>query len=121
MWICLSDSFLSIVDKDCAPDELLVRARRDGDIERVFPDAVVTVSFDTDYRCRARVKRAAVADALAQRALGINYDNFKGSTRDNALHSAYMGVWSSLGRLQPGGPYSAGVQRNRRQGSLLPR
>ena len=25
MWICLNNAFLSIVHKDCAPDELLVR------------------------------------------------------------------------------------------------
>ena len=41
MWIMLSDSFLSIVHKDCAQDELLVRARRPSDIESVFPDAKV--------------------------------------------------------------------------------
>ena len=37
MCLCLSDGFLSIVAKDCADDELLVRARRHGDIERTFP------------------------------------------------------------------------------------
>lgn len=119
MWICFNDCYLSVVAKDCAPDELLVRARRDGDIERVFPGASVSVRFDTDYRCRARIKRADVAAALAARVAAIDYGNFKGSTRDDALHSAYMGVWSSLGRLQPGGPYSDGLRR-RRQRSLLP-
>ena len=42
MWIMMNNSFLSIVSKDCGPAELLVRARRAGDIERVFPDAKVT-------------------------------------------------------------------------------
>lgn len=120
MWVCFSDCYLSIVAKDCAPDELLVRARRDGDIERVFPGARVSVSLNTDYRCRARIKRADVAAALAARVAAIDYGNFKDSTRDDALHSAYMGVWSSLGRLQPGGPYSDGLRRGRRTGSLLP-
>ena len=55
MWLCLNNAFLSIVDKDCAPDELLVRARRDGDIERVFPKAEVEVTLGNDYRCRARI------------------------------------------------------------------
>ncbi|MCC7068518.1 MAG: hypothetical protein IT523_08695 [Burkholderiales bacterium] len=113
MWICLNDSFLSIVDKDCAEDELLVRARRDGDIERVFPDAIVSVLPGTDYRCRARIKRTEVAAAVAKRIVEIDYDNFKDGVRDRALHDAYLGVWSTLGRLQPGGPYSRGSTRSR--------
>jgi len=38
MWLMFSDCFLSVVSKDCGPAELLVRARREGDIEKVFPD-----------------------------------------------------------------------------------
>ena len=38
MWIFLSDSFLSIVAHRDKPGVLLVRARRAGDIEAVFPD-----------------------------------------------------------------------------------
>ena len=111
MWLCLNNAFLSIVDKDCAPDELLVRARRDGDIERVFPKAEVEVTLGNDYRCRARIKRADVAAAIAQRVMNIDYSNFKGSTKDKLLHDAYMGVWSAIGKLQPGGPYSRGMRR----------
>lgn len=118
MWVCFNDCFLSIVDKDCAPDELLVRARRDGDIQRVFPDAKVVKTLGNDYRCRARVKREDVARALMRRVMGIDYPNFKGSTTDKPLHDAYMGVWSAVGRLQPGGPYSSGVRQDRRQGAL---
>lgn len=111
MWLCLNDAFLSIVDKDCQADELLVRARRDGDIERVFPGAEVEVTLGNDYRCRARVKRADVAAAITRRVMNIDYGNFKGSTKDQPLHDAYMGVWSAIGKLQPGGPYSSGVRR----------
>ena len=40
----LPDSFLSVVDKDDTTGKTsLVRARRTGDIERVFPDAKVQV------------------------------------------------------------------------------
>ncbi len=42
MWIMTNNSYLSIVSKDCGPAELLVRARRAGDIEKVFSDAKVT-------------------------------------------------------------------------------
>lgn len=115
MWICLNDAFLSIVSKDCGPDELLVRARRDGDIERVFPDAKVEVTLGNDYRCRARVPRKDVAAALTQRVMAVDYDNFKGSVEEDELHDAYMGVWSAIGRLQPGGPYSAGLRQSGRK------
>ena len=47
MWIMLSDCFLSIVSKDCGPAELLVRARRAGDIEKVFPNAKVTRTINS--------------------------------------------------------------------------
>lgn len=115
MWLCLSDAFLSIVDKDCQPDELLVRARRDGDIERVFPGAKVEVTLSNDYRCRAKIKRADIAAAMAQRVMDMGYSNFKGSVKDENLHDVYMGVWSTIGKLQPGGPYSAGVRRRTRE------
>jgi len=114
MWLCLSDAFLSIVDKDCQQDELLVRARRDGDIERVFPDAKVEVTLDNDYRCRARIKRSDIAVAMVQRVMDIDYSNFKGSVKDSELHDAYMDVWSAIGKLQPGGPYSASLRRRSR-------
>ena len=41
MWICFSDlCFYPIVNKDCPPGSLLVRARRPGDIEKVFGEKV---------------------------------------------------------------------------------
>ena len=60
MWVCLKNSFLSIVSKDCRPDELMVRARRPGDIEKVFPDAKVTRNTGSDYLYRAVVPRDVV-------------------------------------------------------------
>ena len=49
MWIMTNNSYLSIVSKDCGPAELLVRARRAGDIEKVFPNAKVTRQTGSDY------------------------------------------------------------------------
>lgn len=105
MWLCLNNAFLSIVHKDCAADELLVRARRDGDIERVFPTAQVRIIPGHDYRCRAIVKRSEVTAALNQMVAELSYKNFKDAVRDPKLHSAYMSVWSTMGKLQSGGPY----------------
>ena len=39
MWIFQNDSFLSIVAHRDKPGMLLVRARKAGDIEAVFPEA----------------------------------------------------------------------------------
>jgi hypothetical protein len=106
MWICLNDAFLSIVHKECGPDELLVRARRPGDIERIFPHAQVESRSGTDYQFRAVLPRADVAAALMTEAMTIDYDNFKGATRDRRLHDAYAGFWNLHARLQPRQPYA---------------
>jgi hypothetical protein len=97
----LSDCFLSIVSKDCDPDELLVRARRKGDIEKVFPRATVKRDTTTDYLYRARIKRVDVAAAMAAEVEAINYGNFKESVTDKKLHNAYLLVWSVMASLQP--------------------
>ena len=106
MWVCLSNSFLSIVHKDCGPDELLVRARRPGDIEAVFPEAKVVKSTDTDYLFRAVISRACVAATIAAEVSAIDYNNFKNSVKNNRLHDAYAAVWSIMVKLQPTRPYS---------------
>ena len=76
MWLLLNDTFLSIVHKDCKDDELLVRARRPGDIERVFGEKAKKTT-NTDYRYRAVVKRADVERKMALEINAISYDNFK--------------------------------------------
>ena len=106
MWLCLNDLFLSFVSKDCAEDELMVRARRPGDIEKLFPDAKVTRYTKSDYLFRAPVKKDAVKAALVAEVDRIVYSNFKASVRDNDLHNAYNRVWSVMAELQPTKPYS---------------
>ena len=109
MWIMLSDCFLSIVDKDCGPDELLVRARRQGDIQRVFPDAEVIEDNRRDYLFRAVVPRFRVAMAVGLATMKIDYSNFKDSVADHDLHHAYMQVWLNMVELQPSPPYGSKV------------
>ncbi len=100
MWVCLSDAFLSIVAHRDRPDDLLVRARVAGDIERVFPGFPVARTPKADYLFRAIVPRAVVGKALTDAAAGIGYDNFKNSVSDHARHTAYLDVWRALRRLQ---------------------
>jgi hypothetical protein len=92
--------FYSIVAKDCAPNELLVRARRAGDIEKVFPDAKVSRNTKSDYLYRAVLPRDVVKQALAAMIDKIDYPNFKDSVEDSSLHAAYAGVWHAMAGLQ---------------------
>src|SRR5712671_2614104 len=96
MWIMTNNSYLSIVSKDCGPAELLVRARRAGDIENVFPDAKVTRSTNRDYLYRAVLPCDVVKQALAAMIDKIDYPNFKDSVEDSSLHAAYVSVWHAM-------------------------
>jgi hypothetical protein len=100
MWIMSNNSYLSIVSKDCGPDQLLVRARRPGDIEKVFPDAKVTRNINSDYLYRAVMPRDLVKQALAAMIDKIDYPNFKDSVEDRSLHAAYVSVWCAMAGLQ---------------------
>lgn len=100
MWIALNDAFLSVVDKAKDKNFLVVRARKQGDIEAVFPGVKVQVGGGTDYKYRAEIPRLTVAQEMMSRVMGINYSNFKSSVKDRARHDAYMKVWSAMMDLQ---------------------
>lgn len=103
MWVFLRDSYLSIVDKgDPTGSTLLVRARKAGDIEAVFPDAEVIEGGGTDYAFRARIDRERVAQAISDQVLGIRYANFKGAVKDRDRHDSYMRVWAAMYGYQEG-------------------
>src|SRR5258708_26582385 len=99
MWVMVSDCFYSIVAKDCGPTEVLIRARRAGDIEKVFPDAKVTRSTNRDYLYRAVLPRDVVKQALAAMIDKIDYPNFKDRVEDSSLHAAYVSVWPAMAGL----------------------
>ena len=102
MWIFLPNSMLSIVEKpgDCATGTLTVRGRIKGDIEAVFPGAVIETDAGTDYRFRAKVPREQVAKAMHEAVMNINYSNFKSAVKDSERHDAYMRVWDAMFRFQ---------------------
>jgi len=100
MWICLSDGFLSIVDKAVSPDCLVVRARREGDIERYFPEAKVQKSPKNDYLYRAEIPRETVARVISDYLISMSYSNFKNSVADEHLHALYSRVWGTMRDLQ---------------------
>lgn len=102
MWIMLNNAFLSIVENRNNKDELLVRARIEGDIERVFPEANSFQDEQADYKYRAFVLRKEVEKVIALKVSEINYENFKGSIspEDRSRHDAYLRVWSEMHKTQ---------------------
>lgn len=100
MWVCLNNSFLSIVENKTNKAQLLVRARRKGDIEKTFPTVRVFEDAGTDYKFRAFVPRDVVADAMYDAIMNINYGNFKNSVREHDLHDAYADFWGIMYGLQ---------------------
>jgi len=100
MWIFLSKSFISIVQKPGDTDVLTVRARIKGDIETVFPEAKVEVNKGTDYKYRAKVPREVAAKALHDQVMAVTYPNFKSTVKEKKRHSAYMNVWSAMYKVQ---------------------
>lgn len=96
MWVFMSDSFLSIVAHREHADFLLVRARAEGDIEKVFPQAKVHYTPTHDYAYRAILPRPVVAKALALYAEGIDYTNFKNSVHDRDRHGFYFAAYNAL-------------------------
>lgn len=100
MWIFLNNAFLSIVDTDGDGTTLLVRARRRGDIERIFPSVEVRETPGRDYRFRAQIGREQVAETMAEAARCIRYPNFKNSVAEHLRHEAYARVWSVMHHYQ---------------------
>ncbi len=96
MWIFLNNSFLSIVADRDNTDNLLVRARIKGDIDRVFPEIKAIHSPKADYAYRASIPRNEVSKAIEKYINSINYDNFKDSVQEHDRHDAYFDVWSVM-------------------------
>jgi hypothetical protein len=108
MWIFLSDAYLSIVQSKTSRNALVVRARRPGDIEAVFPNAKVVTIPGRDYQFRADIPRELVAQAISDEVMSIRHTNFKDSVTDHDYHDACSKVWNIMSKLQPIPPYSHG-------------
>jgi hypothetical protein len=101
VWVFLNNAFLSAVQHRDEPDNLMVRARRREDLERVFGAKVAVVeSKAADYRWRVTVPKRLFADRLAANVEAIDYDNFKSSVAEHDRHEAYMDVWTAMHRFQ---------------------
>jgi len=115
MWICLNDAFVSIVAKRGDPDLLVVRARRRGHLNKLFPGCKPIETAHTDYRYRVLVDRHRAIEAVAERLRKLAYPNFKNSVRDRALHDLYLGFWGAAARFQDSEPAGSKPSRTRAQ------
>lgn len=100
MWVFLNNAFLSIVAHGQNEDLFCVRARFEGDIEAVFPEADVAETPRSDYRFSASISRHRVVERVAQITSEINYPSFKDSVRDPNRKDAYIQVWEAMWSAQ---------------------
>ena len=100
MWIQFNNAFLSIVENRENTTELLVRGRVKGDIEKVFPEADVFEDNNADYKYRAFISKAIVAEKIMLKVTEINYDNFKNFVREIERKKVYGNIWVELRKFQ---------------------
>lgn len=103
MWLFCKSGFFSAVQHFENANVIHVRARFEGDLERlcethgVKPD--VSVTPGNDYRYRMNFPRKMWAEIVAKEAECIDYSNFKNAVHDGTSRdSAYMGCWSAMRR-----------------------
>jgi len=100
MWLMLSSGFISVVANRDDKDTLLVRARLEGHIESVFPDAKIFTNEGSDYLFRSYIDRKTVSQVIAKNIENISYDNFKNSVKSKPYHDTLMQVWHCMYALQ---------------------
>lgn len=118
MWLFLPTGFVSIVRHRDQPENVMVRARtrehlaefvrlRLGNWPRV--EDLVEETPGADYRFRIILPDHVVRGILWNAVRTMSYDNFKDSTHGDPEYSrACSGVWTTMGRLQQGGPFGGG-------------
>lgn len=105
MWLFCKSGFFSAVQHAENPSLIHVRARFEGDIERLcevngIRDVAVEHTPGNDYPYRADFPRSVWAEVVSREASVIDYTNFKNAVHDSTSRDqAYMAVWASLRRL----------------------
>lgn len=103
MWIFTTFGFFSIVQKP-GDEQLTVRARAKADLDALrsqyLPSLSATIEgAGTDYRYRATVPRADVAEAMSRIVADLTYANFKSEVARRAGHARakhYSRVWDVM-------------------------
>lgn len=102
MWVFTRDGFFSVVKKECKADEVMVRARQKSDLlglgKKLNLTLCIQTDAGTDYAFRAVLKQSDWAGYLADEAMLLDYENFKGSLskKDHERQNAYFQCWRAL-------------------------
>lgn len=113
MWIFCEQGFFSAVEHREQRDHVLIRARFEGDLERLItrylPEqkdeliAIIQYTEYADYAYRVKLSKSVFAEITKQIAENINYDNFKNHVHEghnSKRDRAYMDCWAALWRAQ---------------------
>ncbi|EAM1616295.1 hypothetical protein EU642_21910 [Salmonella enterica] len=116
MWFFGSEAFLSVVQHKTDPAILVVRSRRPGHIQKMFPTAEVVTIDGRDYMYRTELPREAVAERMHKYVMDMTATNFKNSVKDQTYHGACISVWSVMEKIQPMPAYALYSDPNRHYG-----
>ena len=108
MWTFTRDGFFAVVkDSYCGEDELMIRGRNRGDIERLLAkagdaDSEIIELPDADYRFRTKIPVEKWAWYVSHEAAGIDYATVKDTLigSDDDRSEAYFTCWMALQRYQ---------------------
>lgn len=105
MWLISKNSFVSVVKHRTLANTLLVRARREKDLIKLFPALSDQIQVDerADYKYRLNVAQEDVAARVADLILNeINYDNFKAAQDpdERAWTQFLHAVWADGFKMQ---------------------
>ena len=105
MWVFCKHGFFSAVEHRQKRDCVLLRARFEGDLERLQQaygfDFKVEHTPLADYPYRTTISKDVWARIVGEIAIEIDYDNFKNSVHDGTSRdAAYMECWYALRKAQ---------------------
>jgi hypothetical protein len=101
MWIAHSrdeGGWLSIVSHRHKPEFLMVRARVEGHITSLWPDAEIYAPEGShDYQYRADILREEVGRVIVEYIVSeLTYDDFKSSVDDWNLRQSFGDIWGVM-------------------------
>lgn len=103
MWVFIPGGFVSIVKHRQRSGRVLVRARREADLEAFFDGHFMppfAATPDADYPFRVDADQTEVAQLVAAHVQAIDYDNFKAAPGNEDRQLALIKVWMAMRELQ---------------------
>lgn len=105
MWVYCKSGFFSAVRHATRKNTVHVRARFEGDLERLCEEhgvkSKVEYTPNNDYKWRMDFSAARWANIMKKESEGIDYLNFKNAVHDGTERdSAYMNVWGVMRAAQ---------------------